>query len=219
MHRLPIGRSLLALAIATLGWWWWQGRPLQHPPGILVSQEPMQTDVTGEKTTIVGDFKLTAVARYVARGRVLGRKRYHSGEQSHLVPVDIALGWGRMSDQSILDQLGITMGNRFFFYQWSGAPPISPDEIMRCAANNHVIASNSAVASTISSLRIGSIAELEGWLVDADGPDGFRWRTSRRRDDTGNGACELFFVEKAHSWPEPPPAPNPSTLKTGLADY
>jgi hypothetical protein len=46
--------------------------------------------------------------------------------------------------------------------------------------------------------------ELSGWLVDAAGPEHFTWRSSRRRDDTGNGACELIYVEKIHTWDEPP---------------
>jgi hypothetical protein len=215
MHRFPVGRTLLALIAAGLAWWWWQSRPVRHEAGVLVRMEPVQTDAEAGKSINVDGFKLTAVARYVVRGRVLGRKRYHSGAQSDLVPVDVALGWNRMSDQAILDQLSISMGNRFFFYRWRGAPPIPTDEIMRSASNHHVISSTGAVASTIGSLRIGSIAELEGWLVDAEGPDGFRWRTSRRRDDTGNGACELFYVEKAATWKEPPEPASISAVAKG----
>jgi hypothetical protein len=48
---------------------------------------------------------------------------------------------------------------------------------------------------------------MKGWLVDATGPNGFRWPTSRRRDDTGNGACELFYVEEVHAWDRPPAIP------------
>jgi hypothetical protein len=38
---------------------------------------------------------------------------------------------------------------------------------------------------------------LRGQLVDAVRADGFTWRTSLRRDDTGAGACELLLVESA----------------------
>jgi hypothetical protein len=34
------------------------------------------------------------------------------------------------------------------------------------------------------------------WLVDIRGPGGFSWNTSLRRDDTGNGACEIVYVEE-----------------------
>jgi hypothetical protein len=44
-------------------------------------------------------------------------------------------------------------------------------------------------------VRQGELVHIEGFLVDASRPDGWRWRTSLSREDTGNGACELVFVE------------------------
>jgi hypothetical protein len=43
----------------------------------------------------------------------------------------------------------------------------------------------------------GEIVHMEGYLVRVDGPDGFQWASSLSRSDTGNGACELFWVERA----------------------
>ena len=34
-----------------------------------------------------------------------------------------------------------------------------------------------------------------GYLVDVRGPGGFIWNTSLTRDDTGDGACEIVWVE------------------------
>jgi len=38
------------------------------------------------------------------------------------------------------------------------------------------------------------LVALDGYLVDANRADGWHWRTSLTRDDTGDGACELFYV-------------------------
>ena len=35
---------------------------------------------------------------------------------------------------------------------------------------------------------------MTGYLVDARDKKGWRWNSSRTRDDTGDGACELFYV-------------------------
>jgi hypothetical protein len=35
-----------------------------------------------------------------------------------------------------------------------------------------------------------------GYLVDIRGADGFTWSTSLSRTDTGDGACEVFWVER-----------------------
>lgn len=196
MHRLPVGRAILLLIVSVAAWWWWSSRPIRYAPGVLVAESPVQEEQSARWLGEVDEFRIIGVARYTLRGRVLGRKRYHSGIQSRLVPVDVATGWGRMSDQAILDQFELTMGNRFFFYEWRGQPPLPQDEIMRSASNNHVIAASDAVAKSIARLRLGELIEMSGWLVDAERADGFRWRSSRRRDDTGNGACELFYVER-----------------------
>jgi len=36
---------------------------------------------------------------------------------------------------------------------------------------------------------------VTGRLVDILGDDGWRWRSSRSRTDTGNGSCELLLLE------------------------
>jgi len=41
----------------------------------------------------------------------------------------------------------------------------------------------------------GDLVTLEGELVDVTGPAG-RFATSLSREDIGNGACEVVFVEK-----------------------
>jgi hypothetical protein len=213
-----IPRLLFFTLVAAITWYWWISRPISHAPGVLVSIPPEQQQLSATGKITQGDFTLTPVASYTLRGRVLGKKRYHSGIQSGLVPVDIAVGWGQMSNQAVLDQLKVSMGNRFFFYQWWGAPPIVRDEIERSAANNHLIAATSGVSRSISRLRLGQIVEMRGQLVDAEGPGGFRWRTSRSRTDTGNGACELFLVEKITAWNHPPPLqPTANPVSTSLA--
>ena len=69
---------------------------------------------------------------------------------------------------------------------------------MQNSANTHIIPANTQVASQIQSMRPGQVIELNGYLVNASAPDGWRWRSSLTRKDTGAGACELFWVESAH---------------------
>jgi len=182
---------------AGLGWLYVSSRPLRHPPGVLVPKAPVQCAVQPKPLGMVGEWNVTAVAEYHLKGRVLGTKRYHGGPQSELVPVDVAMGWGRMSDQAVLDRLKISMTNRFYFYEWSNEPPIPQDEIVVSSANNHVIAANDEVRKLIGRLRTGQILTMHGYLVNANGPEGQTWNTSLTRTDTGNGACELFYVESA----------------------
>jgi hypothetical protein len=199
-----MGRALWLLllgGLTGLAFFFWSSRPIHHPPGVLVATTPLQQDEPARLLTDRDGFKLTAVARYSLRGRILGKKRYWSGVQAKIVPVDVALGWGAMSDQKNLDGLKLSMANRFFFYRWQHAPPIPAREIAAHCSNNHLIPANAAVGAAVRRLRLGEIAEFRGWLVDVAGPGGFGWRTSRQRADTGNGACEVFYVEEIKSVP------------------
>jgi hypothetical protein len=211
MRRHPTGPLLLAVLGIAAAWMWWSSQPLRHQPGVLTQDLPVQSDVPPRALPEQAGFKLTAVAHYSIRARVLDTKQYFGSPQAKLVPYDVALGWNRMSDQAVLDQLSISMGNRFFFYRWQKRAPIPQAEIIRSAANNHLIPSSGAIRSQIRHLRVGQIVEISGWLFDAEGPDNLKWRTSRRRDDAGNGACELIYVEKLNAWDQPSamPATNP----------
>jgi hypothetical protein len=197
IRHLP---KIIPLALLALGVWWFvSSRPVHHPPGVLVPKDPVQKSIAPRPLVKVEQWQLTAMAEYHLRGVVLGRKRYYDNPQSEIVPVDVAVGWGRMSDQSVVDRLGISMGNRFYFYEWKNEPPIPQDEIKVSSANNHVIAANADVKKVISNLRVGQIVTMHGYLVNAEGPGGRSWHSSLTRTDTGNGACELFYVESARA--------------------
>ncbi len=174
----------------------WPQPTLRTAPGVLAAGEPVQRLLPPRSLGEVRGFSLTALAEYAVQARVLHTKRYWDGS-AKLVPYDVALGWGPMSDQAVLDGLEIDQGHRFFFYQWQQAPPIPEKDIAGHAANNHLIAANDAVAKTIRQLRSGQVVHLRGYLVQATKPDGFSWMTSLSRTDTGAGACELFYVETA----------------------
>jgi hypothetical protein len=42
---------------------------------------------------------------------------------------------------------------------------------------------------------VGDVISLDGMLVEADKANGWRWRSSLTRDHTGDGACELVYVQ------------------------
>ncbi len=191
-------RAIFAVLAGAAGYWLWPQSALRHPPGVLIAAEPVQRLIAAQPLGDVHGFQLTAVATYVIQARVLRTKRYWA-DGADLVPYDVALGWGPMSDQAVLDRLDVSQGNRFFFYEWQNEPPIPEREIACHAANHHVIAANPQVAGVIRKLRAGQVVKLRGYLVNATKPDGFRWPTSLTRTDTGNGACELFYVEAAEA--------------------
>jgi hypothetical protein len=196
--KIPgVVKIVVVAALGVGGWFANPWRTISHQPGVLVPTLPIQRDLTApvELPDMEG-WKLKPMASYRLRGRVLGTKRYRSGFGADLVPTDVAVGWGRMSDQSVLDQFDLSMGNRFLFYKWASQPAIPEEEIKRSASNNHVIAATDEVRKAVRSLLPGHIVTMSGYLVTATRAGGETWTSSLRRDDTGNGACEVFYVKE-----------------------
>jgi hypothetical protein len=178
-------------------WFFQQRAPIHHAPGVLVPDEPEQiTLVTTEPPALKNGWTLQPLARYAIRARVLSRRYYDDDSTAALSPCDLALGWGRMSDEAVLERLAISQDARCYRWQYWGGAPIPEKEIITHSANVHVIPADPAVAAKIAALRVGSLVQLNGSLVEATHPQADRpWRSSLTREDEGEGACEILWVE------------------------
>ena len=58
----------------------------------------------------------------------------------------------------------------------------------------HMIPGNEQIARALLAIQPDQHIRLQGWLVQVEGANGWRWRSSLRRDDSGAGACELVYV-------------------------
>lgn len=58
----------------------------------------------------------------------------------------------------------------------------------------HMIPADAAVADALDAIRKGDNVRIDGWLIEANASDGWRWRSSTTREDTGGGACEVVYV-------------------------
>jgi hypothetical protein len=186
--------ALLAIALAFVVYFYLH-RPITYPAGVLIDSEPEQIAMSSGEQVDYGDYKLKVLARLSLDARILHRKAYGYDRESKLVPVDLAVGWGPMSDQAVLDRLTITQSMRFYWYEYQLPPPIPREQIVSHSTNLHVIPATPAVAAFCKSLRQGELVHLEGELVEATGADIGAWRSSLSRTDSGNGACELMLVE------------------------
>jgi hypothetical protein len=194
-------KAVSFVAALILAWYAYHrvNAPITYPPGVLIAAEPVQVDASPNQSAFdYGKFQLKPLARFALDARVLHRKIYRYDRGAALVPVDLAVGWGRMSDQAVLDRLQISQAARFFYYEYQGQPPIPREEIISHATNLHLIPSTKALAAQCRSLRTGELVHLSGVLVEATGGETGTWRSSLSRTDAGNGACELIWVEELH---------------------
>jgi hypothetical protein len=167
----------------------------QLPPRVEAFDAPLQTSAPAALAPFhLRAATLTPLAGFSIDAKVLSRRDYRSDRESQLAPTDLALGWGRMRDAAVLARLTITQSARWYRYRYSDQPPIPQAEIDRSAANMHMIPGSEAIASALARVEAGERVRIDGWLVEAQAPDGWRWRSSTSREDTGAGACELVYV-------------------------
>ncbi len=165
------------------------------PPAIAFGDGPLQTDAPSAMTPFAhDDALLKPLAGFSVDARVLSAKAYGSDREAKYAPIDLALGWGRMRDDAVLSKLDISQSGRWYSYRWSDQPPIAADEIVRSSANMHMIPSNAAVADALDDLDADDRIRIDGWLVQVEAQDGWRWRSSLSREDSGQGACEVVYV-------------------------
>jgi hypothetical protein len=192
VRNLLIGAFLLFVLAGALSHW--RHRPLHPLPGELAPDAPEQVDLAHGAQLQKGDVTLTTRAHFDITARVLSRADYSWGADARLIPEDLALGWGRMSDSAVLTSIEITQSGRFYYWHVNRFP-IPRREIETSSANMHMIPADAMVRRELQQVRQGQLVHIEGFLVDASRADGWRWNTSMTRGDTGAGACELIYVE------------------------
>ena len=174
----------------------WLLRPINPSDGVLAPLEPIQNELDSSTIVQRGHWQLSERASYDITARILGREDYRFDAVADLIPEDLALGWGSMSDNRVLRHFDITQGVRFYTWQSRGRLPIPRREVVEHSANTHVIPSNETVRQQLSRLRVGQVVHLLGELVDAKRDDGASIHTSLTRKDEGPGSCEVMLVDQ-----------------------
>ncbi len=177
------------------GWQRFEHRPASQPDGIVAPEEPLQTDAHDATPVRIGRWLLTPRADYDITARILSSEAYHFDRLADLIPEDLALGWGPMSDNRILADFAISQSVRFYTWRPRGPLPIARDSVISHSANTHVIPADARVRAQLQALRVGDVVRLTGTLVDGTRDDGAWIRTSLTRLDSGPGACEIMLVQ------------------------
>jgi hypothetical protein len=189
------GLIALALLIVILLYFFYPETVITYPAGITAPDQPKQINLVGTKEWKLDEFSFKALAEYSIKARVLSRNNFSVGRESEISPFDLALGWGPMSDQSITDKIDISQSNRW--YRWKAdVLPIQTREISLNSANVHIIPKDETIEKKFDEVYKGSLIEMKGYLVEITNTEGWRWKSSLKRDDTAGGSCELFWVEE-----------------------
>ena len=166
--------------------------------------EPWQRDEPKGSAVIQFDAQgISRVARMDAEVLILSRRDYRvrpDDPLSRISTIDLAVAWGQAGKQDVRSQFSIRQPWRS--YSWTYVGDISSREEPQIVAdfrvstaNWHVAPATKAVELELDDLDEGDAVSLSGYLIDVRRDDGSIMRTSRVRNDQGDGACEIFLVE------------------------
>jgi hypothetical protein len=173
----------------------WRLRAVHPPDGEIAPLTPIQVNLDAPASVQQGHWRLRERARYDITARILSRENYHFDALSGLIPEDLALGWGAMSDSRVLVHFDISQAGRFYSWHSLGPLPMPRQQVVEHSANTHVIPIDKQVRRELAALRVGQVVHLAGTLVDGQRDDGTTIHTSLTRSDEGGGACEIMLVE------------------------
>ncbi|MGV6827187.1 MAG: hypothetical protein ACWA5Q_09430 [bacterium] len=184
------------LAVLLVGTWWLTREPtaIKLGPGVLAPLSPVQMNLESAASFDLRGHQVTPLATFDIHAKVLSRENYRWDRGAELSPVDFALGWGKMSDEAVLANIDIRQSNRWYHWR-TDAFPIPRSQIEHSSANMHMIPRTSELQRLLSDVRTGQLVRIKGYLVNVVAKDGWKWKSSLTREDTGNGSCELILVE------------------------
>ena len=166
--------------------------------------DPIQKETPEEDFPIRisnGTMMLTPLAEYDITAAVLSKKRYFFGWSAEMVPYDFALGWGTLAEEKARETVRFSQSGRWYYYRLKEESPFSPGYVALHSSNHHLIPATPNLRYLLKRLKKGEVIRLTGFLVYAHGfvkgKEVF-WRSSLSRKDTGDGACEVFYVHTAY---------------------
>ena len=171
-------------------------------PRIDTRLDPVQ--VTDTLTTLPrmklgsSTFFFNVKAQYQLKGLVVSTRHYIKGFASRLSPYDFATVWGDVPNH--LPYLHFNQIVRYCLFTYRSGAPINKYYVLQHMANNHMIPSNTNIRRALKMAHKGDVVQIDGYLVWVMGNLKDRgttnWNSSLRRDDSGDGACEIIYVTK-----------------------
>ena len=166
--------------------------------------EPEQVMLENSREIVVdgrkGPVTLEKLATYKVQAGVRGRQRYWFDTGGEISPMDLILAWGDLNQPGAVKDVNYRQSERWYYYTVDEKSPLTIEHVGRNSSNTHIIPADDDVWRTLRRVRENHYVELEGYLVNVRFESEIStrvWRTSLSRTDTGDGACEIFYVTRA----------------------
>lgn len=163
--------------------------------GPLAPDAPVQAGLEESFSVIWNDYEITATHGFGIEAIVMSKRAYEYGDMSSLVPMDLALAWGNVSDPEWLEHLRVSQEERLYVWSFPRGTVLDARTVIANSANMHIMPATVSLLEEVREIRAGDLVRISGFLANISGPDGFFWNTSLVRTDTGRGSCEIILLQ------------------------
>jgi len=173
------------------------GRSIITGPGITVPEAPMQSSAFGNTDIPHDSYNIKSLATYEFTAKIISKKTYND-VWSDICPIDFTLGWQHLSNEDVIRHINFSQRGRWTHYKYRNLPDeiTSKDLISQCS-NAHMCPANKKVRAKLLSLPKGAIVHIKGKLIALKHKKtDWHAKSSLKRTDTGDGACEIIWVEE-----------------------
>jgi hypothetical protein len=159
---------------------------------------PLQDELSGRRPFRDGNFTIDVLGGYDIYGIVVHRARYYDDSLSSISSLDLGIAFGDfVRHPDLLDRFRFGQVDRWIYIKGNGATTADDwTQYTWQVSNNHLIFSNSELATIVRAASVGDRVRLKGYLIRASTAN-FTATSSLTRHDTGSGACEIIFVTDA----------------------
>lgn len=167
---------------------------------ILLISEPLQTKLNNNADREISyegkhqKVNIEKLASYKISAVVKGKRYYFFDPSSEVSPMDLVLAWGKLDSEEWDKHIRYSQSSRWYFYRYDCDSNIDGDYVRKNSANVHIIPKDSAVLKKLLQIHKEDYVTLKGYLVSVHFSEN-KWTSSLSRNDTGNGACEIMYVE------------------------
>ena len=198
---------IISLSVTAITYFYKDRLPEPGYYDISILNPPVQTDTARDPFSIVAnnqhysimprfDYDLTGVV--VTYNNASGfTDIWHYDIWKDFINVrDLCVIWGNNVSSGIYKKIGFTSDSWTCWYSWQDTDTFNIFKSTELS-NNHLLTNNNWIKNRLMSAELGDVVHFKGSLVDYKNDDnGGERHTSIKRTDTGNGACEVVYIDE-----------------------
>lgn len=186
-------KFILICIVAYSGYHVWSNYPIKHGPGVIAQNPPKINNTVFKDDFSFKKARLFPLKEISGEVRILENKKYYFDSNSEISPLDVLVGWSEMSDEKNIDHVNASLDDRYLKLKYS-RPPLPLKTIMDQIALWHLVPSTKEMEKKLKNVRRGSVIRLEGQIVNINKPNGHRWVSLIKKNDSEDLDRKIIWI-------------------------